>query len=148
VVRDLSELCERTFSRVSCCEVLEHLSTERQLDALVNIRRLLRQDGIAIISVPIEIGTASLLKNLARLAIGQAHPGTTFVSMFRSFFGLKIRRSEESGFIPSHIGFYYQNLGRLFEAAGLQVVRRRFSPFPWLHRFVNSHVFYVLKVKP
>jgi len=133
------------FDRIACCEVLEHLPEVVRREALYTIRRMLDPDGFAVVSVPIEVGTASLLKNAARLAIGQAHPGTTAANLFRSFFGLPIARPAQDGFIPSHIGFYYQVLEQEFEDAGLRIVRRKFSPFPWLHRFVNSQVFYVLR---
>lgn len=135
----------RGFDRITCCEVFEHLPFEARLGALYDIARLLAPDGFVVVSVPIEVGMASVLKNAARLAMGQAHPGTTMVNLFRSFFGLPIERPDQDGFIPSHIGFYYQDLELEFKAAGFRIVRRKFSPFPWLHQFVNSQVFYVLR---
>ena len=91
-VADLASLDGMRFSKVCCCEVLEHLEPDGRRSALKDIHRLLNPDGMALVTVPIESGLSSLLKNIMRLVIGQAHPNTTTRNVVKSVFGMPIER--------------------------------------------------------
>ena len=68
----------KSFNKICCLEVLEHLTEENQEKEIKEMMRLLTDNGKLIISVPIEVGFSSLLKNIARILLRQTHGNTTF----------------------------------------------------------------------
>ena len=93
-----------TVDALLCCETLEHL--ERPEDALLEVRRVLRPRGRALLSVPREPLWRAL--NLARG-----------------------RYVTDLGNTPGHVGHYSAgSFSRLVHRAGLRVIARR-TPLPW-----------------
>jgi len=138
------------FDVITCFEVMEHFSKERQIRYLDDIKKLLKKDGILIISVPIEKGLPSLIKNLRRIQIGFSGNEEiyTFKNIMCSLFGLKSSSLDRlrigNDYLP-HMGFYFnvfeQTLKQLF------IIESFFySPFPKLPYFFNSQAFYILSV--
>ena len=143
VIQKLESLSENSFDKITCFEVLEHLSDEMQRVAIGNIKLLLKKDGLVFISVPIEVGLSALVKNLIRFAIGQSHRGTNFLDVIKSVFGIRVKR-ENAPYVNSHLGFYYFNLEKIFFEEGLIIKQKIYSPFNWLRGIINSQVFYIL----
>ena len=143
IVNDISSVSSR-FNKICCLEVLEHLTEENQRKEIEKMLRLLSDDGRLIISVPIEVGISSLLKNLARLLLGQPHQNTNFKSLLYSLLGLKISRGNEF-YIYSHIGFYYHDLEKLLLSLRLKITKKVFSPIQVLRGFINSQVFFIVE---
>jgi 2-polyprenyl-3-methyl-5-hydroxy-6-metoxy-1,4-benzoquinol methylase len=54
------------FNCITCFEVLEHFTQSKQQEVLQEIYSILTGDGILIISVPIENGFPSVVKNIIR----------------------------------------------------------------------------------
>lgn len=54
------------FNHVTCFEVLEHFAPTKQIELIEQIDSILDKDGILIVSVPIESGFPSLIKNMIR----------------------------------------------------------------------------------
>lgn len=148
VFTDIEECLKYSYSKITCLEVLEHLNEKDQIVVLSNMLRMLRKDGRIIVSVPIEIGLSSLLKNIFRLIIGAAHRGTTPSNMLKSFLGMKIKRNGSSGFISSHIGFDYRVLGKVFAKAGFTIGKKYYSPLPLFRNFLNSQILFCLRPAP
>lgn len=142
--KDISTIGAKKFDKISCLEVLEHLTEEDQVNVLENVRNFLKPDGTFVVSVPIEIGFSGLVKNLIRYLLHQSHGGASFSNVIRSLFGLKINRGK-GPYISSHVGFDYRDLVRLFSKSGFQIKRRCFSPFEVLGP-LNSQVFFVLQL--
>jgi len=132
------------FNKITCFEVLEHLTYENQEKELLNIIDLLEDNGTIIISVPIEKGLSSLLKNIIRILSNQKHPNTNFKTIIKSFLCINFDRGNES-YIHSHMGFYYNDLENIFDKVGLDIHRKLFSPIKILGSLVNSQIFYILK---
>lgn len=143
-VADLSACPAAAFDKIACLEVLEHLPPQPLAEALRTLRRLVRPNGCVVVSVPLEVGPASLAKNLARWALRQPHPGTTWRTMLRAALGLPVRRDASGHYIYSHLGFDHRPLPRMFQQAGLRLVRQCYSPVRWLRGLLNSQVFFVL----
>lgn len=139
-----SELCDEGYNKISCLEVLEHLSDKLLAEALFKLYKILRKDGLLVISVPIETGIAGFVKNLIRLFLRQAHDGTSFSSVFRSLFGLEVIRPD-CDYISSHVGFNHNRLESLFSDAGFFVENKFYSPFPSLGSLANSQIFFCLR---
>ena len=144
IVTEQDKLPRRYFDIVFCLELLEHLSEENQKLTINSLKELVVNDGIFVISVPIESGLASLMKNIVRLSIGGTHKGTSVNTILKSIFSLPINR-EESSYISSHLGFYYKDLERKFGDYGLVIVKKMYSPFNILKGTLNSQVIYAMK---
>ena len=87
LVNSTTQLLDASFTRIACLEVLEHVPVTMVEFVVADLYRLLAPGGKLIVSVPIEIGPVSLLKNTARFATGTLHPGTTTRTVLRSAFG-------------------------------------------------------------
>jgi len=131
------------FSKISCLEVLEHLSEENQRAQICRMRDMLCDDGMLVISVPIEIGFASFCKNIARIILRQTHPNTSVGTVLKSLFGIKIDRGDEE-YKPSHIGFYYPDFEKIVLSEKLDIKTKLFSPIRLFGRIMNSQVFYII----
>lgn len=61
-VQDLDSIESGLFDYVFCLEVFEHLPGKETIDALAEIHRLLKSDGLAVIGVPHELFLPAMLK--------------------------------------------------------------------------------------
>jgi 2-polyprenyl-3-methyl-5-hydroxy-6-metoxy-1,4-benzoquinol methylase len=141
-VSDVSSMEDHSFDRIACLEVLEHLTEKEQVDTLRQIRRLLADDGLLLVSVPIEIGPSAIAKNVARLIARHPHPGASLLNLIRSAFGMAVARDAAR---LSHIGFDHRDLKRLFPRCGLEIEATVCSPWPLLGSLLNSQIFFVLR---
>ena len=140
----LQELPTNNFDVVTCLEVLEHFSEKNQRERLKELADRVAVKGRIVISVPLETGLPSLLKNTVRFLIGQNKEEASLKNIVKSLFGIKIERQQE-GYIYTHIGFNHKHLEKLFGELNLKIVRKEYSPFKYLYNLVNSQVFYILK---
>jgi 2-polyprenyl-3-methyl-5-hydroxy-6-metoxy-1,4-benzoquinol methylase len=140
VVSSTAALPPNSYDKIACLEVFEHLTDEQQDEVMSTIDRLLAPRGIAVISVPVETGPASLLKNLVRIAIRQTHADTTAANVARSLLGLHIKRRSYTG----HIGFDHRRLPPLFAKHGFAIVKRASSPFAWGGVPLSTQLFFVI----
>lgn len=145
VVSSAVELQTHSFDRISCLEVCEHLPPERLSEALDQMRRLLKPQGLLMISVPIETGPAGLVKNLIRFLLRQEHQKTSLGLLCRVLWGLKIERQQNVDYISSHVGFNHHDLKATCQEHGWLVEKVSYSPFPILRSFGNSQVFFQLR---
>lgn len=141
--QSLDALLNMQFEMITCFEVLEHLDIDLQKTALQNMKKMLRQDGLLLISVPIEVGFSSLVKNALRIILCQKHKSTNLANVIKSLFGIVIKR-EDSPYISSHIGFYFTDLEKIFKEEDLIIRQKFYSPFKYFGCLVNSQIFYVL----
>ncbi|WP_299062065.1 class I SAM-dependent methyltransferase [uncultured Polaribacter sp.] len=146
LINHLDEVSNLKFDVVYCLEVLEHFYKDYQIYLLNQIKNQLAINGLVVVSVPIEVGIASFIKNTIRVAIQQFERDTNFKNMVKALFYRHVDRSTEGNYIFSHIGFNYKTLDKIFKEAGFTIVKKDFSPFKIL-RGLNSQVFYVLKMK-
>ena len=134
------------FTIITCFEVLEHLTSEGQLQAFDQIGEILRGDGRLIVSVPIECGLPTLPKNLFRWI--KSPPSKNHIynwkNIFRSLFGIPIPECRSGENPLTHMGFYYKDLESNLKMR-FRIVDRVHSPFPALGANFNSQIFYVLR---
>lgn len=144
LVTDIGALAGRRFDIVTCFETLEHFTTRAANERVDEIVGLAKPDGRIVVSVPIEIGPASLFKNVVRAAIGKPHPGTTVASVMASLFYRPVERPAEKagGYIPSHVGFDYRVVPGLFAARGWHCVRTHYSPLGGAGPLFNSQALF------
>ena len=144
ITMSLKEFCKTSIETISCFEVLEHFTAKAQYEHLDTIKNLLKTNGTLIVSVPLEIGLSSLFKNSVRILVKQRHANTNLKSIIRAFLGKPIKRTQ-TGYIYSHIGFSHKELETVFREVGFKIIKKTYSPIPWLSGLLNSQVFYVLK---
>jgi len=143
----LTALVGRKFDIVTCFETLEHFGPQVVQLRVDEIIALAKPEGRVVVSVPIEIGPASLFKSAVRAAIGKPHPGTSAAGVLAGLFAQPVRRPAEKagGYISSHIGFDYRTIPGLFSARGWQRDRTLYSPVGLAGPLFNSQVLFVFK---
>ena len=132
---------------VTCFETLEHFSSGEQENTLQRIRSILADDGHLLISVPVEGGLPSVVKNLLRR---QKYGGATTYSwknIGKASLWMAILEAREGSDYLSHMGFYFADLEKILQRT-FTVSRRVASPFRSLGPWLNSQVFYVASPHP
>jgi SAM-dependent methyltransferase len=149
-VKDITECANSIFDKLTCFEVLEHL-TPPALDRFFEIcRTRLRPGGTCIISMPIEVGPPALYKNVLRVAFGRPHEDTTIGNVLKCAFFLteRVERRPVDGEIPGHIGFdAFKTLSRIRQETDFILQKTVASPFEHLPWFVNNQLYFVF-VRP
>jgi 2-polyprenyl-3-methyl-5-hydroxy-6-metoxy-1,4-benzoquinol methylase len=141
------------FDFVYCLEVFEHLPEAPTRDALASIRRLLKPEGIAVISVPHELFAPALMKGVFRMTRRYGQFDATPAHVAAAVVGRPPRNRPTtdiaSGFSyhQYHLGFDYRELEKKF-APGFHVELRWFSPARALGPVLNSEVYYLLRPEP
>jgi SAM-dependent methyltransferase len=144
--------CRGHFNYITCFEVLEHLGATSLPEALQRMRSVLTDEGLVIVSVPIEKGFPSVVKNISRkfsrdqkFSREKGRKVYSIKNILSAFFGkpLPLFRQGER---LSHLGFYYTELESVL-TQHFDIVERSFSPFPYFGSNLNSQVFYKLKKK-
>ncbi len=143
---------------VTCMEVLEHCLEEERRRVIGVLAELLAPGGIAIISVPIEVGPSLAGKQFFRALAGirrlgdYAHRERYAPSeLLRGVFGRPVARVPVERAGPSgvyryygHKGFDYRDVEREL-AERLTIVSRRFTPMPIAGPLLNSQAWFVCR---
>lgn len=137
----------RPFDVVFCQEVLEHFSPARQNEALARIASIMAHNGRLILSVPVEIGPETLIKNMARWKYRKASKDIcSYRNLLKSLIGRTIHEARSGDDYLSHMGFYYSDLRALL--LGHFVIERTMgSPLIHLPLLANSQVFFVCRLR-
>lgn len=130
------------FDKIVCFEVFEHLNEKNQQTELSQMRELLKPDGEIILSVPIEIGLAPIVKNIRRRLL---HPSPiyTFKNILKSVFAIPLPEHRKDDGYLTHMGFNHKILEKLL-LKSFTIREKLYSPFPGLGHNFNSQVFYRL----
>ena len=137
-----TEIAPATFSKISCLEVLEHVTPADILPSVLrDIFRLLRPGGTLVVSMPIEFGPVSLFKNIFRTVTRSTFPGTNVKTIALSAVGLASKVPRVEG----HMGFDYRKVRRALVLTGFKLEETRFSPIGLAGPLCNSQVLYRLR---
>jgi 2-polyprenyl-3-methyl-5-hydroxy-6-metoxy-1,4-benzoquinol methylase len=136
---------KKNYYDVICInEVFEHLNS-LEIEKVINvIKNSIKKKKFVIISVPIEVGVSSIIKNLVRYLINQRHRNLTLINFIKSIFFIKIRRSNRK-YDNSHIGFNYKNFIIILKSYNMNIIKIKYSPFNYLKSFCNSQVYFLIK---
>ena len=140
-------VAEAPFDYVTCFEVLEHFDADRQAETLKKLFHLLTNEGCLIVSVPIESGFPSLVKNLIRKfsCAKRDRPVYSIRNIVAACLKRPLPRYRTgSDYLFSHMGFYPADLEKVF-SENFVITKKCFSPFPLLGSQLNSQIFYSLK---
>lgn len=146
IVEKLDEsLKEINFDCITSFEVFEHLGKNEQKRALQNIKNLLSEDGVFIMSIPIEKGFPALVKNMMRWKFYWKTDKNWFKNIVKSVFSIPISDyNRENDYIPLHMGFYFEDLEKLISEE-FKIILKKNSPFSILGYNFNSQIFYICK---
>jgi 2-polyprenyl-3-methyl-5-hydroxy-6-metoxy-1,4-benzoquinol methylase len=138
------EIKKNYYDVICINEVFEHLNSEEIERVISIIKNSIKKKKFVIISVPIEVGVSSIIKNLVRYLINQTHNNLTLINFIKSIFYMKIRRSRKK-YNNSHIGFNYKDFFMLLESYNMKIIKVKYSPFNILNAFLNSQVFFLIR---
>ncbi len=144
LIKNKKNLKKSFYDIVTINEVFEHLPNKKILEVIKILKYVTKKNSIIIISVPIEVGFSSFVKNLIRFIFRCTHDGTTFNNLLRSIFLRKINRGNKS-FIASHIGFNYNDLKKVLDNH-FSIKKIVYSPFGFLKSILNSQIFFICKL--
>lgn len=133
------------FDVVTAFEVFEHFTPDHQARALSDIRGVMSDRARLIVSVPIESGPPSVVKNVIRRRKYGGKGVYSMKNIAKSLLHRPIDECRTGDYLP-HMGFYLRDLE---EVAGRQfkIASATYSPFEWLGRNFNSQAFYVMVPK-
>lgn len=131
------------FDVIVCFEVLEHLNEKNQLKELAEMRSLLKEDGNIVLSVPIEIGLATIIKNFRRMHLHYS-PIYNVKNMLKSVFALPLEEHRQADGYLTHMGFNHKILEKLLKR-NYMILNKKYSPFSSLNYNFNSQVFYRIR---
>ncbi len=136
-IRDFSELSTGSVDVVSAFEVCEHLRDDELATFVDESLRVLKRDGKLLISVPIMLGGAVVLKTLNhRLLHGNTDMSVGEVA--RSTLGRPVSRAVNVK--NSHKGFDFRHLIKQVSSR-FELIEQQHSPIPILPWFLNSQAF-------
>jgi SAM-dependent methyltransferase len=133
---------------VFCLEVFEHLPPAETASALADIDRLLAEDGLAAIGVPVEVFAPALAKGLLRMwrrpGAFDARPGNVLAAALGAPPGDRPTRQIAPGlsYYPHHTGFDFRRLRRQL-AERFDIEGEVCSPVPWLGAWFNSEIVFL-----
>ncbi len=143
VVSDPTAIAAESVDILTCLEVCEHL-TDAETEEFINFAlKVLKPGSKLLVSVPIEIGPAVLMKIPTRSLLHRARPDVTVSEFFKSaFFAKPARRADDVK--SSHRGFDWRatrdTLARNFSCEHIE-----FSPLPYKGWYGQSQVLMLLK---
>lgn len=144
VVGEPRDFNGRTFDRIACLEVLEHLQPHDVDEALVTLGQLLSHNGILVISVPVEIGLSVLFKYAAVLIFTRTTRHHSVSDVINAMLGRRVSRDTDTDYLP-HKGFDYRELRRNLRDR-FRIECEEFSPLPILRGVLNSQVTWRLRL--
>ena len=141
-----SKIFRNYFDLICINEVFEHLNLKEQKKLIKNLKKISIKNCTFLISVPIEVGFSSVLKNLIRILYSQTHQNTNIKNIIKSLLYLKIKRPSQK-YNDSHIGFDYLNFIKFLREENLEILDTSYSPFDFLKGLINSQIFIEAKFK-
>ncbi len=144
LIESKKNLKKNFYDVITINEVFEHLPNKKILEVIKTLKYIAKSDSTLIISVPIEVGLSSLVKNIIRIVFRSTHERTTLKNLIRSIFQRKIIRGKKP-FIESHIGFNHNDLKKILNNH-FSIIKITYSPFGFLKSILNSQIFFICKL--
>lgn len=142
-VTSMNTVADSSMDVVCCFETLEHLHPHEFSDFVAQTKRVLRESGLLVISVPIIGGPPLLLKELNRMVLFRRKTDYTMKELaLAAWLGRPAART--SNIRGSHKGFDFRTLREALSGE-FPLLEARHSPLKWLPWFLNSQVFWVFK---
>jgi 2-polyprenyl-3-methyl-5-hydroxy-6-metoxy-1,4-benzoquinol methylase len=89
IIKNKNNLKKNFYDVITVNEVIEHLTDKDIFEVIKILKKIAKKNSTIVISVPIEIGFSSLIKNLIRIFYNSKHENTTFNNLLKSIFRKK-----------------------------------------------------------
>lgn len=150
-VTDMEMVSKASVDLLYCLEVFEHLPQSETEAAFSLIGSVLRDGGIAILGVPIEIHFPALYKGIFRITRRygdfDARPGNVLCATVG--FPPQCRPVSEIAegwrYHPYHLGFDYRRFRELLKNQPFIILKQSASPMPILGAWINPEVYFILR---
>ncbi|WP_019141913.1 class I SAM-dependent methyltransferase [Noviherbaspirillum massiliense] len=135
-----------------CLEVFEHLPLKETEDALQQIDDCLKDRGLAVFGVPIEIGLPALYKGCFRMLRRFGEYDANPKNVLYSLIGIPLLNRPTAEIAPGfqfhfhHTGFDYRRLKNHLRKQ-FELLFVLCSPFPVLGRWLNPEIYFVTQKK-
>jgi SAM-dependent methyltransferase len=150
IVGGVSDIPSYSFDMIFCLAVFEHLHQDDYNSLFNDFNRLLKQDGILVIGVPVEIYIPALIKGIFRMTRRYGNYDANISNVLRCFIG-KPPKNRPLSHIDVSLPFYWDHLGfdhRVFQgklASRFKIVKIYGSPLPIFLNILNFDKYYVCK---
>lgn len=150
-VTDIGVVSENSVDLLYCLEVFEHLPHREAEAAFSAIGSVLRDNGIAIIGVPVEIHLPALYKGIFRMTRRYGDFDATPVNILKATLGLppadRPVREITSGYSYHfhHLGFDYRRFRDLIARKRFTILKQSASPIPALGTWLNPEVYFIIQ---
>jgi len=143
VVDNPNEIQDNTVDVITILEVCEHLTKEEFQGFIEFTLAKLRPSGRVLVTVPIMIGPAVLVKELVRCLLFRRLSDTTPLDLFKAaFFAIPPPRA--ANIKTSHRGYDWRKTCDVM-SAHFQIQKIDFSPLPLIGWFGNSQAIMLFK---
>ena len=141
IYRDILKIpTNRKYDLITIYETVEHLDIQEFMDFLEFCKFNLKRNGKILVSVPIMIGPALILKELRRLNLFKKSDYGLMDLLFASIFGISPCRS--INIKTSHKGYDFRETFKFIRSNYGKVVDIQYSPFKIGTWYGNSQVFF------
>lgn len=133
-----------------CLEVFEHIPEDETPIALSQMYSILRDQGVAVIGVPIEIGLPALYKGIFRMTRRFGEFDAKPLNILRSALVFPPRVRPVAVMEPNvryhrdHMGFDYRRFREILRQR-FQILRTSTSPFGLFGTLVNPEFYFIVK---
>jgi SAM-dependent methyltransferase len=151
-VDDLRMVLNESIDLIFCLEVLEHLPATELNAAIKSFHTLLKQTGVAVVGVPVEIGIPALYKGIFRMIrrFGAFDANFKSIALATICQPPKNRPISEISngfrFHYEHMGFDHRKLDDLFREK-FKILMKKTSPFAIFGHFLNPEINFILTKK-
>jgi 2-polyprenyl-3-methyl-5-hydroxy-6-metoxy-1,4-benzoquinol methylase len=141
VISDPAEIASESVDVVTCLEVCEHLTAAETEEFVEFAIRIMRPDAHLLVSVPIMVGPALLVKEVSRSVLFRRRTDHSVADLLRgTFIGIPATRAEDIK--GSHRGFDWRATQKRLQKS-FTIEHTEFSPLPFNHWYGQSQVLMV-----
>jgi SAM-dependent methyltransferase len=134
-----------------CLEVFEHLPEKETEAAFLAIHSVLRESGIAIMGVPVEIHLPALYKGIFRMTQRFGDFDTIPKNILRATLGFPPKHRPFGEITTGwsyhfhHLGFDYRRFRESLRSQQFVILKQSVSPFPILGAWINPEIYFVVQ---
>ena len=143
IFSDLESVQNESLDVITSLEVCEHLDDEATARFVRFIEEKLKPDGKALVTVPIMIGPAVLVKELSRMLLFRRRSDTASSELWRAAF-LSVPPQRAEDIAVSHRGYDWRVTHRILSEK-FRCEKLMFSPLPLVGGYGNSQAIMVCR---
>lgn len=143
IFSDLDAVADESLDVITSLEVCEHLDDMATARFVRFIAEKLKPDGKALVTVPIMIGPAVLVKELSRSLLFRRRSDTASAELWRAAF-LNVPPTRAEDIAVSHRGYDWRVTHRILSER-FRCEKLMFSPLPFVGGYGNSQAMMVFR---